>query len=863
MATAVDSDPSLSQLEQHWKSLQKSYEAFNAQLKDFPHSFHLQNQEGLFNDQLKKVKGTLESALAVGYPTSLETARARNLLAYLHFRLGQPSEALIQIETVLSLEGQQHNLVSLANKAVILWRMEQRSQAQEQVQKLITMKAELSECSYLVVKAKAELAFSYTRFGPRFYPIAEMCFKEVIPQALEPELWLWKFGMALTRRRMLPSFVWEKSEHEEDLHTVLSSFLEIVSCCASDSLKARTYAEIACLLFSPRSDGLKESLQKKANMSAENACEMAVKSGGNENSVLWKCGKIYRYVRKTEHSRDLLQRAVSMRPTSKGHHQMGLTCIALAKQENLKAQGKFPLHNEEAASDNKDPISEETFKEFKAELSRSVSSESHGTLARMSSESESNTTLAEGSACTKEDKQCECTTPPAESSCNDKELSTEECYAMWKMVNSPWNVETQLEKGDPYVNEAIKHLQLAIELSEWENSAAVYELAVFLRSMGEIEQAKYHLERCLLKDHCLRITTKISAFEQLGLICADMARENPSKEESKRLTDQSQSMLLMALKTASESYSKQPAYNHHVREIWHSFPALLEAVDKNEKCSVRKLQDKAKLFKLIKENRKSLDILQDIEKMDPRKGNDPDHLKLCIENYVGMNKFEDALVFVEYLQCTAQCEQTVGLFEDEKFLRKLYLHAAKQSLQRGSPNFKSHFRAVFNDIVQSDTCTSSEDTDSEEAKTPAWDVHILHEETEEDTDVAAGLVSLLRDVCGLTVTRMDEDVMAGFYMEGVFGIMRRSKVLVVIAGTQKLSLQLRYLINMAARRPTSVSVVVKGGRVPRLMKPLRSTDLPSELPQITCGLDLGILSPQNVDAVCELVAFLADIQIAL
>ncbi|KAL8567267.1 hypothetical protein ACOMHN_023310 [Nucella lapillus] len=188
--------PSISKLEQHWKALQKSTEDFYAQLNDFPHSFQLHKQENLLRDKVNRVKGALLSALGVGYDTPLETARASNLLAFLYFWSGEPTEALRQTDLVLKLEGQHQNLVSIANKAVVLWHMEQRSQALEQVTTLKDMKAQLSEFPYLSVKANAELAFSYTRFDRRFYPLAQTQFEEVIPKALEPECWLWKFGLA-------------------------------------------------------------------------------------------------------------------------------------------------------------------------------------------------------------------------------------------------------------------------------------------------------------------------------------------------------------------------------------------------------------------------------------------------------------------------------------------------------------------------------------------------------------------------------------------------------------------------------------------------------------------------------------------
>ena len=76
---------------------------FQAQLADFPHTFQLEDQERLRTDKVKKLKSGLESALSVGYKTNLETARARNLLAFALWRLDRRDDALQELDLVLSL----------------------------------------------------------------------------------------------------------------------------------------------------------------------------------------------------------------------------------------------------------------------------------------------------------------------------------------------------------------------------------------------------------------------------------------------------------------------------------------------------------------------------------------------------------------------------------------------------------------------------------------------------------------------------------------------------------------------------------------------------------------------------------------
>ena len=854
----LSTDPQHSTLEKKWKTLQKTFEAFHSQLDGFPHTFQLHNQENLKVDQLKKIQRSLQSALDVGYPTPMETARARNLLAYLLFRLDLPKEALNETQRALGCEDQHHNIVSLANEAVMLWHRGQRNEAEEKVQKLHGLKAEVPDFAYLVVKAKAELAFSYTRFDPSFYPLAKESFTEVLADAKEPEKWLWKFGLAFTLRRELRPKVNPGSAQHEEYMGVLQMFMEIITNCSSDILKAKTYAEVALLLYMPHSQILKETLEKEAGFDVLQACENALELDEKDNSVLWKCGKLYRYLRKTETSCDLLKTAVLARPTSKAYHHLGLTYKALATQEKHKK----PATQQTEGETSSDPISDENFRIFKSQLSRS-GSEAQGcvTDGPPSAQPQTDTASLSATACSTENS--ETSTSPSEEA---GQRSTKETYEMWRVVKSPLNTVTQFTKGDKYLNEAIDAFLRAVELSEWENTAAVYDLALLYRNIGELELAKEYLEKSLCRERSLGIFGKINAFEQLGLILKDLAENCTCSQEKKRLLENSQSMLLMALKTASEWYAKSPGIRDHIGDIWHSFHTLLQSVDKQEQSRSTKLREKARLFQLIKKHKQSLAFLRDIETMHAEKGNDPEHLKLCIENYVEMEQYEEALAFVDLLQCTTQSEQAMQLFPDKRFLHKVYLQAAEQSHVRGSPNFKSHFRAAFKEAAaQQQPVTSSEDTDTteggDETKTD-WDVLILHEERDEDANLAVAVATILRDICGMRVSRMDEDVLGGrLKLEGVLSVMKRSGLVVVMAGCGKVSRELRYFLSYAARRSSTVSLLVNGGHVPKMLKTHRSMVLPPELLQVTTAFDTEDFAKRRVGAVCKLFGFLVDIEV--
>ena len=104
---------------------------------------------------------------------------------------------------------------------------------------------------------------------------------------------------------------------------------------------------------------------------------------------------------------------------------------------------------------------------------------------------------------------------------------------MWRVVKSPLNTVTQFTNGDKYLNEAIDAFLRAVELSEWENTAAVYDLALLYRNIGELELAKEYLDKSLCRERSLGIFGKINAFEQLGLILKDLAENCTCSQEKK------------------------------------------------------------------------------------------------------------------------------------------------------------------------------------------------------------------------------------------------------------------------------------------------------------------------------------------
>ena len=125
----------------------------------------------------------------------------------------------------------------------------------------------------------------------------------------------------------------ETAEEQRDL---LQQLKEIAEHCSSPNLKAKAFAEIALLLDMVFRTPLREEFQFRAQMTTEMACQKALQLDNNDNSVLSKTGRIFRHLRKIERSRDLLEKAVSIRPSSTAHHHLGITYKGLATNEKYR-----------------------------------------------------------------------------------------------------------------------------------------------------------------------------------------------------------------------------------------------------------------------------------------------------------------------------------------------------------------------------------------------------------------------------------------------------------------------------------------------------------------------------------------------
>ncbi|XP_076466846.1 uncharacterized protein LOC143298059 [Babylonia areolata] len=443
------------------------------------------------------------------------------------------------------------------------------------------------------------------------------------------------------------------------------------------------------------------------------------------------------------------------------------------------------------------------------------------------------------------------------------------------IVKCPSKEALQFSFADEFVRETIDMFQKAIDVSEGENTRALYDLARMYKAVCEFDKALKLLDIIQLPKHRSEgLFDKINAYELSGLILKDMSMRESDVRKKKRLAEEGESKLNTALRLCSRLCNKLPGLQHYIQHVWHAFPTLFQAAEQSDRHITDKLLEKARLFSMIKDNYRSMDLLQEIASIAPEKADDPDYLKMHIENYVALEQYDQALAFIETLTCTAQ-RTTMDYFEDPQYVQKVYMKAGKAALLQGTSQdalnkASSYFSAAFADACGGSPgeSSSSEDTESadETFGDESWDMMLLHEESAKSKSEA--LADIFEKVFGLKVTGMFEDCLPGRWRQDSFlWVMKKSKLVVVLAGGHRLSGTLRLLMGKAAKRPSTVALLVDGNHVPQLIKSMTGgerlehhmvcpEELLTEESQMT---ECGTFPPNLVQKACDVFSFLVNI----
>ncbi|KAL3879667.1 hypothetical protein ACJMK2_031954 [Sinanodonta woodiana] len=158
-----------------------------------------------------KVKGLIQrltkgllKKLQREYDHSEEKRRYFNLMTYLHYFCRQLEEARHCNREALKMDPE--CIVALANQAWISYMESRRDEVCQEIENIIEKAAKFRTNRVKRIKAMAEIAYSYARFGIKYYNEAEKLYQDVLSEVKDddrlPSL-LWQYGYGLIKRRKL------------------------------------------------------------------------------------------------------------------------------------------------------------------------------------------------------------------------------------------------------------------------------------------------------------------------------------------------------------------------------------------------------------------------------------------------------------------------------------------------------------------------------------------------------------------------------------------------------------------------------------------------------------------------------------
>ncbi|KAL3879534.1 hypothetical protein ACJMK2_031828 [Sinanodonta woodiana] len=178
-----------------------------------------------------------------------EQRRYFNLMTYLHYFCRQLEEARHCNREALKMDPE--CIVSLTNQASISY---QERSCDEDCQDILTLirKAE-TLCSNRVklLEGKAEIAYSYARFGIKYYKEAETGYQHVLDEVKDDDSlpsFLWKYGYGLIKRRKL-RFYRKGKEYNREVKRAADLLYEVAKQDKSFRFKARAWVELGNLYF--------------------------------------------------------------------------------------------------------------------------------------------------------------------------------------------------------------------------------------------------------------------------------------------------------------------------------------------------------------------------------------------------------------------------------------------------------------------------------------------------------------------------------------------------------------------------------------------------------------------------------------
>ncbi|XP_077991964.1 uncharacterized protein LOC144446125 [Glandiceps talaboti] len=320
--------------------------------QNYPNLFSLKLEQILepkqLSRELKSAYEKLKREKKSEPKDTIDEVQRDNLIAFIAMKFEKYSEARQIIESVR--EKDPENLIALTNQGISLVKQEKIREAKEVLQEIEKLQDEKQYGKGIinarVTIAKAELAYSYSRFGPGYHQIAIENFKEILLEAKDNTVHsnyivMWSYRLSVVYTRCLK----DQNYCEDDNFNADKYYAEVikllhptVTSCELPDFKGKGWVKLAeaSNAYSVIPQSLKKrNIKLPDNFSTDDCFEKAVYFAPDDHHVLERVGW---YTQQSKRDYDLaisyLKRAVTKLPTACAYHHLGLAYRDKWRQEN-------------------------------------------------------------------------------------------------------------------------------------------------------------------------------------------------------------------------------------------------------------------------------------------------------------------------------------------------------------------------------------------------------------------------------------------------------------------------------------------------------------------------------------------------
>ncbi|KAL4227018.1 TPR repeat [Mactra antiquata] len=827
-------------------------EKYIKELEQYSSSFDIKKTVGklLRNEKYIKLRLDQQQKDLGILNTKVEKCRALNVISFFHYLIGEEDNALETNKK--SLEIDPDNIIALSNRARFLCGQKHFAETKQLFEKL----EDVHKHPYKKVVAKAEIAFSYTVFGSRFCKEARVLFQEALTECndgtdvhikssteFKENLSTWYFGCTLAYKRL---FNFGTIYDLSDLDISKESCIDACELCEK-IIALRSHSHV-CNLYAARAYTILGEIASELNGKSANLFPNKIRDvlpnyqylhlevdeyfnkaltyGYDCVFVLERSAKHFRHRRNISQAIKLLEKALTIKPTSQSHHHLALALKKQLEQQSgnqshrhtqYGSSRNFPISRSSRPSDKSYPMREVT-QQFAAMSTRNHGAESYskqGQHYRLPAQNTNQRSFDhnEGGDRTRSNSKFEYRKGGRYSLPNDVGSSERasqfsasaghspnhhngrgrhnrghswqynrgysDCFdstdreknSLKLYINCPrkcWNINTT--GCEELLQKIIFHFDEAYRINM--NEVALYQKGLLYRQVGDFHKA-LEIFRSLVQDKnglCTKLTIA-NAYEQAGLCLNDMRflSTNPEHDEENMKT-----YFKLSIEASCSLVAKLPS----LENCWTSAPTLLSFLQ--GKCKTKQvLNDLKFLYDKMKDYKNAVLVLSDLCRLAEDDGEKMEIIVDKIKLHFDTRQFDDAVLAFDLLKCLPNWLDCV----DKKLFVNVHIEGAIDAFKKDHPQiatlrFQNAFDFCKAKVSQTGGHANEESLeDGDDSEGEQYDLFVLHS-SDDHTNVRK--LGHILESLGLKIAKSIDTLPGCLIRDGVIGGMERSRHFIVV-----------------------------------------------------------------------------------